>query len=776
MRKALVALAVLAALAAGLILWWPSDERRSEPGSATGDPASTAATEAGGAGRPLTTSQASPEVVGPARLADGAFSITVTAGGAPQAHARVEAFRQGARDPNTGAIAWALAGRGQTDAAGRASILAAHGEYLLAARAPGFAPTRLEAVRPQGEAVTQVTLALEPGLDLSGRTTEKRNQDPVPLAQLTLTPGSPRTPDRAATAPAEEIATTQSDPRGAFTFSQVAPGMYFLEARAPGHAVYRQPLRVTRANPPLVVPLTAAGYLEGFVRTADGRPAAGAEVSAIGGREMPVVGLSGSQGGFSVEVEPGSWRLSAKLGTQAGNVEGLSVAAGSVTRGLSLMLGPGCVIEGDIQDRGAGGPVASARVDVSPHGFSGDSGRAVTGADGKFRIEGLPPGDYDVVVNAEGYGERSERANVIAGQSFSVSVALDGAGSVEGTVRDPAGHPLEGVLVVAGAQEARADADGHFRLDGVPAGRTWVRARRDANATGVGQGTEVKPAETAHLDLTLGETGHLQGHVRNASGASLDTHALRVTCSARARNTSSEVAFVPVDVDGTFQQDLVAGTYTCWAADGTNRGPRGFSEVTLEGGRTANAELVINDAAHGGLPGNVFEPDGTPSAQAQVTLRLAQAGSFSAQADDEGTFVLGTATDGDIDGPAEVFASNGGRVAHLTFDALPRQLSITLTPAGALHGRVVSQDGTPVTGFTVSVAYKSRQSPRMGGTLSGYRPFGGDTFELQDVPADALTVTVSTRDGRRGRTDVTTVSGTVTDVVVPLTPPSPPSP
>jgi hypothetical protein len=57
-------------------------------------------------------------------------------------------------------------------------------------------------------------------------------------------------------------------------------------------------------------------------------------------------------------------------------------------------------------------------------------------------------------------------------------VNRDACGAVAGRVLDDEGKPLPGVRVFTGFQEARPDAQGRFRFDGVPAGTVPVTAQR----------------------------------------------------------------------------------------------------------------------------------------------------------------------------------------------------------------------------------------------------------------------------------------------------------
>ncbi|HEX8698395.1 MAG TPA: carboxypeptidase regulatory-like domain-containing protein, partial [Myxococcaceae bacterium] len=293
--------------------------------------------------------------------ADGVLEVEVLAGGRPWPGASVRLYWHGEREPSSGQIAWRLAGSGVTDARGGLRLASRPGIYLVAVRAPGYAPRVREVIRPSGEPRTSLRLALEPGQVLTGRTVVHGTNELLPLVELVLTAhGRDLEPWQRAEAPDEERVYATSDGRGNFRIEGLAPGRYLLEARAPGHtrAVLSQvELPMER---PLTVALRAAGVIEGFVVDAQGRPAADAEVHVSGKPAQRVT--TGAGGGFSVEVEPGVHTVSARRGEEAGTLDKPVVStAGSTVREVRIRLGQGSVLQGRVVARTSGGPVVGAR-------------------------------------------------------------------------------------------------------------------------------------------------------------------------------------------------------------------------------------------------------------------------------------------------------------------------------------------------------------------------------------------------------------------------------
>jgi hypothetical protein len=792
MRKLIIATALLLAL--GLVLLFTS--RSAEPGAPEekGQEA-TATRRAERAGTVLQPE--SPEDVGARGTADagstpslaqvpseedGVLEMEVLAGEHPVPGANVRLYWRGTRDPNLGEVSWRLASAGTTDERGRVRLASRPGGYLVAVHARSHAPLLRDVVRPYGEARTHLRLTLEAGQSLTGRTVVRGTNEPLPMVELVLTAhGRKLEPWQSAEAPAEERVYASSDERGNFRVEGLAAGSYSLEAGAPGHA--RTVLREVKvpAAAPLTVALQVAGVIEGFVVDAQGRPASGAEVQVSG--RSPQVATTGEGGGFSVEVEPGAYTLSARRGDEAGSLDGsITVSAGRTVRDVKVRLGPSAVLEGRVVARASGAPVAGASVDVSPHGDNGDSGRAVTDGSGHFSVSGLAPGGYDVVVSAPGFTTTTRRGLTVAsGERFPIDVQLTGTGSVEGLVRDGSGQPVAGAQVVGGNRwggglgdtpaESRTDAEGHYRLDGLTAGRLSLTARREGATLGVGQLVEVTEGGTAKADFTLEETGTVEGAVRAAPG-SLPAEPLTVTAFPQGRNRfgPSDVARTEVDASGGFRMTLPPGTY---GLSVMSVGRRAFSPaaptlVKVEAGRSVRAELTWQEEATEtkGLRGIVLEPDGAPSPGSFLTVS-AEGMRMMYPTDEEGRFSFSMpATMKFPTSGLTVSARNGGRSGEVTGVKLgEREVVVKLRPATSVRGRVVRANGSPVKGFTLSI-----QAQGMGliPQDSGTREFPGERFELRDVPTEPLRLVVRTADGAGGEARVSPSAGAFPEVDIPV--------
>ncbi|WP_224360959.1 carboxypeptidase regulatory-like domain-containing protein [Hyalangium versicolor] len=799
MRKLFVAAAIL--VVAGLIVFFavsqegaesspsasPEKLGASKPAPRTvrvvqaGNPADVGARGTAEAGSTPSLSQAPSEQ-------DGVLEVVVMAGEKPVAGAEVKLYWRGPRDPNLGEVSWRLASTGTTNAEGYARLASKPGGYQVAVHVQGYASLLRDVVRPYGERRTFLRLTLQAGQVLTGRTVVRGTEEPLPMVELALTAHG-RQLDRweNAASPAEERVYGSSDARGNFRVEGLAPGSYALEARAPGHA--RAVMRSVQvpASGPLTVGLQVAAVIEGFVEDAQGAPVADAQVQ-VGGR-VPQVTTSGQGGGFSVEIEPGSYTLSARRGEEAGSLDGpVTVSAGKTLRDLKIRLGQGAVMEGRVVTRTSGEPISGASVDVSPAGRNGDSGRAVTDGTGHFSVSGLAPGSYDLVASAPGFtSETRRRLTVASGERFSLEIPLTGTGAVEGTVTDPDGVPVQGVQVKGGAvwggslgsttAQARTDAGGHYRIEGLTAGPIRFTATREGAAQGEMRGAVVKEGGTERLDFILKETGTVEGVVRAAKGR-LPVEALSVVAleigGLHIRFGSSGLARTDLDASGHFQMSLPPGRYGLRVTprEQPNVSKVETVEVRVEAGQTSRVELTwageTSDSAL--LRGVVLEPEGAPSVEATVMMSTSMGlGSMGmmAMADEEGRFSFSLPSEqGTSASSLKLTASNGGRKGELVVKPGEQEVVVKLQSSASLRGQVVRYSGSaPVQGFTLSIQPQARSRfPAGGGTWE----FPGDRFDVKDVPAEPVKVSVRAQDGSMGEALVSLTSGASADVQVVL--------
>ena len=104
------------------------------------------------------------------------------------------------------------------------------------------------------------------------------------------------------------------------------------------------------------------------------------------------------------------------------------------------------VISGTITDAADGRPLSGASVVLSQPGSTGAFAGAASGADGRYRIDGVAPGGYTLSVRFIGFQEAQVPVTVAAGQTQTVDVVLRPGGIDLNTIVVTASRQAEKVL------------------------------------------------------------------------------------------------------------------------------------------------------------------------------------------------------------------------------------------------------------------------------------------------------------------------------------------
>ncbi len=136
------------------------------------------------------------------------------------------------------------------------------------------------------------------------------------------------------------------------------------------------------------------------------------------------------------------------------------------------------VVAGLVRDRQAGDPIAGASIEVLVDAIPFST---TSGADGSYRVDGLPSGQFSMTVSRVGYTTRIFEVPLTTTVLLAIDVVLEtgGAGgntttTVAGTVTDRDGQPLAAAEITASVGgtpiSTSSGADGRYRLDGIPPG------------------------------------------------------------------------------------------------------------------------------------------------------------------------------------------------------------------------------------------------------------------------------------------------------------------
>ncbi|NMO21118.1 peptide-binding protein [Pyxidicoccus fallax] len=799
-RKTLVLMGLVSVLAA-VGLWWARGPDGSNP-----DASRAVDTEAGAVASRQAPSPASrapidersvptaddkrgtPPVDEPMRAEEGTLRVEVHTASGPFPQAAVRLYLRGAGAP--GRERWFVAGSGLTNEEGVLLLPARPGHYLVIARVPDHATARAEVMRLRGEGTATVRLTAEAFATLEGTTVERGTGTPIPHVEFMLTPidvrhgvAVPALLASGASAPEEERTFITSDERGAFRFQRLARGVYQLDVpRAPGRA----PRRLGRVQVPasgLVIELERSAFIEGFVERPDGKPASGARVVASGTGEAAETD-AGEDGGFSIDVAPGLYQLTARQGDLTGAAPGrVTVGPGMTARDVRIRLGATASLVGVVRRKGSGEPIGGAAISVSPGAltFSLDAdptvvASALSAPDGRFEAGSLAPGMYAVTVRAPGFKKWTRGGvSILDGQRFDLVAELEAHGRIEGTVVDGDQKPVPGVHVTAGSRWSRSplegtlptvsDGAGAFILEGLPPGEVFVAARQPDSETNVRERVIVTPGETSRVRLQLAAEGVIEGSVRLQGGR---VPPKPVTVSAlREGAPYSEAVRVPATPDGTWSMRVRAGRYTltAWMTDTGNQSGDQQKVVELEAGGSKRVDLEVREARRP-IVVTVLEPNGAPSVHA--TVMGGEVGGNEILLEDltDASGQVTLVTDS-LGGTAmHLWATNGGRRGDLpSVSTSQGAITLRLTDGGRLSGTVRSAGGRAVEGFRlVASALRSDDDFLTRQELD----FAGDRFVVEDMVAGPVSLTATLPDGRAGKAEATSIPGGTTrvDIVV----------
>jgi hypothetical protein len=147
--------------------------------------------------------------------------------------------------------------------------------------------------------------------------------------------------------------------------------------------------------------------------------------------------------------------------------------------------------------------------------------QTVTDSSGSFTFENLPPGQgaYDVVaVDRASRQVGRTNAQVSAGMTATTYVIMPALGAVEGIVYNAQGRPVAGALVAGGVALGTADANGYFRIEGVPSGKTAIEAGDPVTKRRGSAQVNVLPGQTVNAAITLEARATITGRILDANG------------------------------------------------------------------------------------------------------------------------------------------------------------------------------------------------------------------------------------------------------------------
>lgn len=426
-----------------------------------------------------------------------------------------------------------------------------------------------------------------------------------------------------------------AEQEGEWSLAVVAADGFHAFAPEWGHSPISLSAQRGRRVTGLVFSLAPAVEYRGRVLAVDGSPVEGAQVELVGagtGEAALVRGPSqwttDAEGRFTFTARDEDWLTAShpRHGRGSAQLDFEAQVKGELLLVLSRELGaPRGAISGKVVD-GARRPQPGALVFLSEERrFSwqpeddraeppapGQVERAVeTGADGRFRFEGLDGERYVVAARARGLAP----AAMWASQGDDVLLTLSRAGRISGVVRDARGQPVPAFTLVVSAAagplrrepfatEAFISAEGRFALEGVPDGEYALVAGAVGYAPSEEVSASVRGGKGATVALRLSQGGTAVGRViRREDGAPLEKARVAVEGNwGEGASALPLVAEARSGPDGSFKLSGLAPGARSLFVSAAGRHGRLLSGLQIREGQTVGPLEVDLGALDGGSP------------------------------------------------------------------------------------------------------------------------------------------------------------------------------
>ena len=567
---------------------------------------------------------------------------------------------------------------------------------------------------------------------------------------------------------ASDSRSATTDGNGDFRFDALGAGDYDVAITAPGFAPAKiQAVAVPSAEellanappnddiegqplaPPFelgTITLSPGAVIEGVVRSASGRSlkGAGITISETGGTMVMVASMmdsgaepdaiSDADGRFVFDsLAPNTpYKIDVELDGFAGKT--LSSVKAPSNEPVEIKLDPASTLSGIVVNQ-LSEPLPNARVSINQQMGSGSGGmmnfnpsrmmkNVQTDEDGRFEMESLGSGKWNLVAASKGYIDH-ERKGIELEPGVDPPeqrIVMQKGATLSGTVLGADGSPLAGVNIErviaqrnmfdvsrANRRVARTDGDGSYTLEGLPLGKASFSAKHSSHQDSV-RDANIQEGDN-RLDFSLDRGLTISGSVVDPTG--LPVEGARVKAGQAGAGFAIMMASgggggprpALTDTDGNFTLDgLKNGSYTVSASkDGFAEGEAEIP-VRLDGNDESGVliRLTTGAAITGVISGLEFDE----LSQVQIMVMQPGAGTspLMAQVNYEGEYRLDNVGAGDW----MVMATVGqGRNARETVTIEPgqREIVVDFEFGGGLtlSGRVM-RNGQPESGTMVVAA------------------------------------------------------------------------
>ena len=554
----------------------------------------------------------------------------------------------------------------------------------------------------------------------------------------------------------------ETDARGGFEWTALEAGTIEIEAGADGFLRDR-PTRVTDAERArgLVLALRPAATVVGRVETADGSGIEGAALSLerkptpgrmefrIGGRPQRTRSVTDEHGRFRLNgVDPErSWILGVQADAYApATTELVGLEPYRTKKDVVVVLERGGRIAGRVVDED-GAPIsgASLRASRASEGGGPMARMMSRGAppvqretwadeDGRFELEALPTGRFDVKAASKGFAPRTVPGIEIGDESEppELTIELAPGERLQGLVLGLDEQPLEGAKIFL-----QEDGGGRFRMRGMGGNSD---EEPDTIAGVDGWFSLFDLSADAPVSLRVERSGYVPEDLERVALPQKDFLVVNLSPSSTVRGTAVDSEGTPVanasvelsrssnmsmggavmmmrsqedtssDADGAFVFEDVRPGSLSFKAVASGYKEAALNDVELEAG-TDLEDLVLRLDPGATLTGTVRLPDGRPAIGARVD-RVREGGGFmrgmsGVSTDGAGRYVL----DGLEPGDHSIEATHPEyprAVRDVELKPGPNGLDLDLEGGQPVRGVVLSDEGKAVAGARVDLVEPGR--------------------------------------------------------------------
>ena len=490
--------------------------------------------------------------------------------------------------------------------------------------------------------------------------------------------------------------------------------------------------------------LQPACSISGRVSFPDGAPAAGITMlaQALSGQQTGSAGaaVTDARGEYHIRrLKAATYNVALELEGQyerdwaAVALQELRVAPGQDVANANLAIVHGAILTGRVLKEDTGTPVPHVRVAVygpaRPRSSAMVQG-TITDVQGRYTLR-VPAGQQYVYfqgIPPEGYlrpQPEGQEPMVREGQTVDIDfkLARDPNPTLTGRVVGDDGRPAAGAMVTAelpdapppeNSRGAKADADGRFRIQGVPAGAR-VRARLPHQATT--QPVVVRAGET-YVVLTLSEVtpASVRVPVIDAAGGPIPDATVELGVWQGQFGAGMETARTNREGRCTFTQLAPGESYFVSAeADGYGRSSANFH--VERGAKLIEVKPLKLARADQEISGQVVDSDGKGVAGVPVEINGVETGHHTATTDRGGAFRFNVVPGarsllflrGSDGNPLPEHAARSGdtnvRIKYEGQRSTPQLTTTRVASDNVINGRVRDEARRPLKGVIVQTNF-----------------------------------------------------------------------